>query len=270
MAGDALVAVGDRGFILRSTDGGASWAQVPSPVSVMLTAVAMSSATNGIAVGHDTTILRTTDGGQTWAVKGQEPELESPLLDVWFDGPEHGMAIGAYGLLKETHDGGETWEERRISDDEPHLYAAAKLTDGALVVAGETGSMFRSGDAGITWAAIESSPYTGTYFGLLALADGALLAYGLRGNLFRSADQGKTWTQINTGTTASLMGAIQRKDGSVYIVGLAGAVLTGTDGQSFKLTNLKDREALSGLIELADGKVLTYGEKGIRPLEALS
>lgn len=236
----------------------------------MLTAVAMSSATNGVAVGHDATILRTTDGGQTWAIKSQEPELESPLLDVWFDNADHGMAIGAYGLLKETNDGGETWEDRRISDDEPHLYAAAVLKDGSLVVAGETGGMFRSADAGVTWTAVESSPYTGTYFGLLALTDGALLAYGLRGNLFRSADQGKTWAQINTGTTASLLGATQRKDGSVYIVGLAGAVLTSTDGQNFKLTNLKDREAMSGVIELANGKLLAYGEKGIRPLEAQS
>jgi photosystem II stability/assembly factor-like uncharacterized protein len=272
VVGDALIAVGDRGFILRSTDAGQTWVQVPSPVSTMLTAVAFSSATHGVAVGHDAAILRTTDGGQTWTLKNQEPELESPLLDVWFDSAEHGMAIGAYGLLMETNDAGETWDERRVSDDEPHLYAAARLSDGSLLVVGETGGMFRSVDAGMNWAAVESSPYSGTYFGLLPLKDGAVLAYGLRGNLFRSGDQGQTWTQINTDTTASLLGATQRKDGSVLIVGLAGAVLTSTDGQAFKLHNLKDREALSGVIELADGKLLAYGEKGIRPLnlEALS
>ncbi len=267
-AGDALIAVGDRGFILRSSDAGQTWAQVASPVSVMLTALAFSSATNGVAVGHDATILRTTDAGQTWIKKSDSPELESPLLDVWFESADHGFAIGAFGLLKETRDGGETWDERRVSEDEPHLYAAAKLTDNALLAAGETGAMYRSDDAGATWSALESSPYTGTYFGLLKLSDGALLAYGLRGNLFRSGDQGQTWTQISTGTTASLLGATQRKDGSVLIVGLAGAILSSVDGQAFKLHNLKDREALSGVIELSDGKLLVYGEKGIRPINA--
>jgi photosystem II stability/assembly factor-like uncharacterized protein len=265
LAGDALVAVGDRGFILRSTDAGQTWTQVPSPTTVMLTALAMSSATHGVAVGHDATILRTTDGGQTWAVKAGEPDLESPLLDVWFETPDHGLAVGAYGLLKETRDGGETWDERRISDDEPHIYAAARAADGTVVVVGEAGAIFRSADAGATWEQVES-PYGGSFFGVMSLNDGALLAFGLRGNLFRSVDQGKTWTEIATGTTASLMGGVQRANGAVYIVGLAGAVLTSTDGQSFQLTELKDREALSGVIERTDGTLVAYGEKGVRAL----
>jgi len=266
-AGDALVAVGDRGFILRSGDGGATWAQTASPTGVMLTALAMTSATHGIAVGHDATIIRTTDGGLTWAVKSQDPELEAPLLDVWFETPEHGMAIGAYGLLMETHDGGETWEERRVTEDEPHMYALARAADGSLFAVGEAGAMFRSMDMGATWTAVESSPYDGTYFGVLSLLDGALLAFGLQGNLFRSRDLGKTWDEIPTGTTASLMGGVQRKDGSIYIVGLAGAVLTSIDGVSFQLESLKDREALSGVYETAAAKIIAFGEKGLRPLD---
>jgi photosystem II stability/assembly factor-like uncharacterized protein len=266
-AGDALVAVGDRGFILRSTDGGGTWSQTASPTSVMLTALAMSTPTNGVAVGHDATILRTTDGGLTWAVKSEDPELEAPLLDAWFETPEHGMAIGAYGLLMETRDGGETWEERRVTEDEPHLYALAKAADSSLFAVGEAGAMFRSQDKGATWTAVESSPYDGTYFGILSLIDGALLAFGLRGNLFRSRDLGKTWDEIATGTTSSLMGGVQRKDGSIYIVGLAGAVLTSIDGISFQVESLKDREALSGVYETAAAKIIAYGEKGLRPLD---
>lgn len=266
-AGDALMAVGDRGFILRSTDAGQKWTQVASPTEAMLTALAMSSATVGVAVGHDATILRTTDAGLTWSLISQEPDLESPLLDVWFETPEHGLAVGAYGLLKETRDGGATWEDRSISDDEPHLYAAAKASDGSIFIVGETGAMFRSVDQGQTWAGVESSPYSGTYFGVMALTDGALLAFGLQGNLFRSGDLGQTWTEIVTGTTASLMGGIQRKDGRVIIVGLAGAILTSADGKAFTLATLKDREALSGVLELSTSALIAYGEQGVRPLD---
>ena len=266
-AGDALIAIGDRGFILRSIDGGQSWAQTPSPTDVMLTALAMTSATTGIAVGHDATILRTTDGGQTWAVKAQEPDLETPLLDVMFDTPDHGLAVGAFGLIKETQDGGETWQEHRITDGEPHLYAMTTAADGALFVVGEAGAMYRSTDRGTTWAPVKSSPYDGTYFGVMALLDESLLAFGLRGNLFRSRDQGKAWEEISTGTTASLMGGVQRKDGSIYIVGLSGAVLTSIDGVSFQLTSLHDREALSGVLETPAQKMIAYGERGFRVLD---
>lgn len=266
-AGDALLAVGDRGFILRSTDGGATWAQVSSPTGAMLTALAMASPASGVAVGHDATIVRTADGGQTWTKVAEDPELESPLLDVWFETPERGFAIGAYGLIKDTRDGGQTWDEQRIADDEPHLYAAAKAADGSLVVVGEAGAMFRSADGGETWAALDSSPYDGTYFGVLALLDGALLAFGLRGNLFRSRDLAKTWEEIPTGTTASLMGGLQRKDGSVYIVGLAGTVLTSIDGVSFQTATLPDREAMAGVFETADGRIIAFGERGLRSLD---
>jgi photosystem II stability/assembly factor-like uncharacterized protein len=266
-AGEALIAVGDRGFILRSVDGGQSWTQVASPTSVMLTAVAMTSPTNGVAAGHDATLLRTTDGGQTWAIKAEAPDLESPLLDLWFENEMRGLAIGAYGLLKETQDGGETWQDRRISEDEPHIYTIVRAADGSLFAAGEAGALFRSADAGATWAVVESSPYDGTYFGLLSLIDGALLAFGLQGNLFRSRDLGKTWDEVATGTTASLMGGVQRKDGSVDIVGLSGAILTSIDGVSFQLTTLPEREALSGVFETAAEKLVVFGERGVRLLD---
>lgn len=264
----ALVAVGDRGFILRSTDGGKTWPQTASPTAAMLTGIAMASPSVGVAVGHDATILRTVDGGQTWTLVESEPDLESPLLDVWFESAEHGFAVGAYGLLKETQDGGQTWEERRISDEEPHLYAAARTADGTLFVAGETGAMFKSADQGGTWSKVEASPYGGTYFGLLALHDGGLLAYGLRGNIFKSHDQGRTWTDVPVETTASLLGGVQRKSGGIYIVGLAGTVVTSIDGQSFQTTPLTDREALAGVFETANGQLLAFGEKGLRMLDA--
>lgn len=266
-AGDALVAVGDRGFILRSTDGGQSWAQTESPANVMLTALTMTSPTNGVAVGHDATILRTTDSGLSWAVKSQDTDMETPLLDVLFDTPEHGLAVGAFGLIKETKDGGETWTENRISADEPHLYALTKLADGGLFAVGEAGAMFRSSDQGGTWTGVKSSPYDGTYFGALSLLDESILVFGLRGNLFRSRNMGKDWDEISTGTTASLMGGVQRKDGSIYIVGLSGAVLTSIDGVSFQLSSLHDREALSGVMETPGAKMIAYGERGLRVLD---
>lgn len=267
-AGEALVAVGDRGFILRSTDMGSNWAQLPSPAAAMLTGVAFAGST-GIAVGHDATILRSTDAGLTWQTVATDPEAETPLLGVLTAGPARFVAHGAYGLVMESTDGGASWSERRIADDEPHLYRIATAPDGAWYAAGEFGSLFVSRDAGASWTPVDSSPYDGSYFGLLTLADGGLLLFGLRGNLFRSDDGAASWQAIDTGTTATLHGGVQRLTGEVVIVGLSGAVLTSGDGRAFELRGIADREALGGAFEAADGTMILFGERGVRRFDPL-
>jgi len=266
-AGDAVVVVGDRGFVLRSTDDGATWVQQASPVSVMLTAVYMTSPTSGWAVGHDATILSTDDGGVTWTKRFEDAALETPLFDVWFENADHGIAVGAYGLMLETTDGGVTWDERRISEDEPHLYTITSGPDGTVFAVGEMGSVFRSDDQGATWTALPS-PYEGTIFGALSLKDGGLLIYGLRGHLFRSDDGGKSWQTLASDTEASLLGAAQRADGSVVVVGLSGTVMTSADGRTFTHTTLADREALGTAIETPAGKLMLIGENGPQTMEA--
>ena len=53
LAGDRIVAVGQRGHILISDDKGKSWQQAKVPVSSDLVAVHFPTAQAGWAVGHD-------------------------------------------------------------------------------------------------------------------------------------------------------------------------------------------------------------------------
>lgn len=78
------VAVGERGHVLVSRDGGASWTQAEAPTRALLTGVFLHDGRLGWAVGHDGTILRTRDGGVTWQRVRYAPEEERPLLGVWF------------------------------------------------------------------------------------------------------------------------------------------------------------------------------------------
>src|SRR2546425_141526 len=61
-AGPRLVAVGQRGHILYSTDSGATWQQAKVPVSSDLTSVFFVNDLKGWAVGHDGVILNSADG----------------------------------------------------------------------------------------------------------------------------------------------------------------------------------------------------------------
>ncbi len=61
-----LWAVGVKGTMLFSVDGGAGWRLSDSGVAGPLAAVAFSGAGNGWAVGDDGVIQATTDGGVNW------------------------------------------------------------------------------------------------------------------------------------------------------------------------------------------------------------
>lgn len=264
--GGLIVAVGERGHVLRSRDGGASWTQARVPSRALLTGVWMHDDQLGWAVGHDETILRTQDGGESWERVRYEPEAERPLLDVWFRDARHGIAVGAYGAFLVTDDGGTSWEERPIGEDDYHLNAIVDAGDGHLYLAAEAGHLYRSDDGGESWQGLEA-PYRGSFFGVLPLADGAILAFGLRGNLFRSTDRGTTWSEIASGTEATLMTAAELGDGRVIVAGLAGAVLRSDDGgRSFRSDAFEDRRARVAALPVA-GAVLLFGEGGAHRLE---
>ncbi len=266
VAGERTVAVGERGHILLSEGSAALWRQVRAPTRSTLTAVHFPTASGGWAVGHDAVILHTDDGGESWERQHHAPELESPLLDVWFGNDRRGYAIGAYGLFLSTSDGGATWERRMISDNDSHHNAIVQAPDGRFYIVGEFGSIFRSEDGGEIWVELDS-PYEASFFGLLAPPDGALLVFGLRGRVYRSVDGGETWRRIETGTENSLMGGAVLDNGNVVLGGLVGTVLVGTDGTAFQSTQRSDRRAVSALVSLPDGTVAVFGAFGVDVFE---
>jgi len=262
--GDRMVAVGERGHILISTDNGASWRQVEMPTRAMLTGVTFVNDQVGIAVGHDSVILRTTNGGDTWDMVFSAPEDEAPFFDVWFADADNGVAIGAYGSHHRTTDGGLTWEFEPIGETDWHLHEVARAENGTLYLAAEAGFAYRSDDGGSSWVELPT-PYEGSYFGVLPLDGDAVLLYGLRGHLFRSDDAGETWREISTDTVAMLTDGVRLADGTIVIVGLGGTVLASTDGgQSFSYSQQTGRRGISAAVETTDSSLLLVGEFGVR------
>jgi photosystem II stability/assembly factor-like uncharacterized protein len=263
-----LVAAGERGHILVSTDNGGSWTQGDVPTRALLTGIFMQNAQLGWAVGHDEVVLRTRDGGLTWERVNYAPDKEKPLLDVWFADAQRGLAVGAYGELLATADGGQTWEARPVNgSDDFHLNRIVAARDGTLYIAAEAGNLYRSSDAGATWTALPS-PYQGSFFGLLPLTDGSLLAFGLRGNLFRSADQGQTWQRLETGTESTLMCGLELDQGRFVVAGLAGTLLwSDGPGAALRKQERADRKGIVALARGGEGHLLLFGEGGVQRLD---
>ena len=264
-AGKTLIAVGDRGHILSSTDG-LNWAQVNVPVRAALTAVAFADDNRGCAVGHDAVIVCSNDGGQTWERRNFEPDLEKPFLDVVFVDADTAYAVGAYGLFYGTADGGKTWSavvSEAVTADEVHLNGIARLANGDVFIAGEAGLLAVSGDRGKTWTKLES-PYDSSLFGALPVSERGALIYGLRGNVYVSADVRKGgWKQLKTNSVASMFGGVSLPSGEQALVGLNGVVLVvAADGSVRELKTTAGTPLSSVLIQ--GESLLVVGESGVQ------
>ncbi len=303
-AGPRLVAVGQRGHVLVSTDSGATWKQAKVPVSSDLTAVFFVNDLKGWAVGHDGVILNTADGGMNWtlqfdgrkanetlvaqmqvavdanpqsaelklllrdAQRYKEQGADKPFLDIWFADENNGYAVGAYNLIFSTRDGGKTWDSLFDQTDNPkllNLYAIAPAGD-ALYVAGEAGLVLRHDPASKRFKA-SATPYNGSYFGVVG-TDTATLVYGLRGNVYRTDDGARTWAKVEVGLPAAIVAGFKGPDGKITLADIGGRVsISDDDGRTFKPAKLATTAPIAGIADAGSGRLARVGPRGVSVVE---
>jgi photosystem II stability/assembly factor-like uncharacterized protein len=294
LAGNRVVAVGQRGQVLLSDDQGKTWQQPDMPASSDLVAVSFPTAANGWAVGHDGIVLASADGGRTWTrqldgrsmgdvlvkyytASGDAKWLdeakriaaqgaENPLLSVWFDDAQNGYVVGAFGLVLRTADGGKTWEPLLHATDNPkalHLYAVRRV--GAdLYIAGEQGLLLKLDRSSGRFVAM-SIPYQGTLFGVLG-NERVVLAFGLRGNVVRSTDGGRSWQAVPTGVQVGLTAGTIDERGRIVLVSQAGHVLVSADdGATFTLKTER-AEPAAAVARVGANTLVIGGPRGLQTL----
>ena len=93
-------AVGARGTILKTTDGGNNWEIVAGATEDDLYSVSFTDPNTGTVVGNFGAILRTTDGGNHWTI--QRDGISDVLFGVSFTDANNGTAVGSDGLILRT------------------------------------------------------------------------------------------------------------------------------------------------------------------------
>ncbi|MDB4384680.1 YCF48-related protein [Opitutaceae bacterium] len=265
LAGDAIVAVGERGLVQRSTDGGDTWTTVNSGVSRTLCAITFLDQRNGWAAGHGAIILRTEDGGKSWQHQFTGDDDESPILDIMAISGGHVIAVGAFGAYYESRNSGADWEQHFILEEDMHLNRISRSRDGTLWLAGEFGALLRSRDSAKTWQPL-STGEDGSLYGVLPLTDGNLIAYGLRGRVYRSTDDGETWNSVETPGTGLLMTGIELASANTLIVtGQARTWWVSRDGGQTFTATIDDTPAIAELLLTPTGHLVTFGEAGSNP-----
>ena len=110
-SGTLGLAVGLAGAIVRSEDGGATWARVKSPFTQDLFGVGGSGA-RVVVSGEGGLLAHSEDGGRTFR-PADAPPLPLTLTDVEFADAEHAYAVGPRGLVLRSDDGGATFRVLR-------------------------------------------------------------------------------------------------------------------------------------------------------------
>ena len=186
---------GTHGTVLRTTDGGATWASVGPTLAkqdqdLQFRDIEAFSARDAVILsiggGTDSRIYVTDDGGATWTQTFQNDDPAAFYDCMAFSSPQRGLALsdpvdGVF-RLQETTDGGHTWSLVDPSGMPPagateFAFAASGtcLTTGQgqttyVGSGGETGArIFVSKDRGHTWSVAPSSLEAGPSAGVFSV-----------------------------------------------------------------------------------------------------
>ena len=290
IAGEAIIAVGERGHILVSNDQGQTWTQSAVPVIQMLTAVDFPSANIGFAVGHDGVVVSSRDGGKTWSLvrDGLKAQLKINEMAV----KEYAAELSRINYLIE--------EGATQDPDQPLAYAGMTLDEeleeiewllenskeklnGDVIAqplmdvwfkddltgftSGAFGQLFKTSSGGRRWVNLSNSIGNVDSYHLNAVAgdnNGGVYVAGEAGFLTVSKDSGKTWKRADLGYEGSIFGLIASSDGATVIAtGLRGNTFISKDqGSTWHSLDTGSDYSLSSGSLFGDQSLVLVGSGG--------
>jgi len=234
--------VGQEGLILKTTDGGSTWTKQDAQAwmgddcrddsyrsrneekcsQAYLFSVSVVDHNTVVAIGDRSTFVYSSDGGRTWRVSTVKSAaqlanandefaivFEDPVLyDLTFSDANTGFVVGEFGKIFKTTDAGKTWKEKQDS------LIGAEIVDPLDLP---------------------------TLFDVSFDGKGDAMAVGLDGRIAVSSDKGDTWkfTPNNVADfTDPMYAATYLPNGTRWVVGAAGQVVTAQPGQGFQRGSL--------------------------------
>ena len=240
-------AVGSKGALLTTNDGGVTWTIQARPTEDSLQDVYFSSPQNGWLVceaniyelttkeAPRTYLMHTEDGGKTWEkvdVNGADLKgnVDTRLTRLIFSRGGRGWVFGEAGTAYTTTDAGKTW--KRLQLPTRYLLLGGAFVDndrGWLVGAGAT--ILQTSDGGDTWHASRLTDVAGIRFTAASFIDNRLgWAVGTGGSILRTINGGRTWTRQDAGITTDLLDVKFLNDLEGWAVGARGIVIRTFDG----------------------------------------
>lgn len=270
----ALVAGGELGKLLYSTNQGQDWQQAKlskDRQALILQVAFAGDGMRGLAVGHEGWILQTTDGGLSWTEVAFDEKNGEPLMSVANIEGHRWLAVGAFGRAVQSTDDGRTWSAYQLPEgvEDKHLNRIVGAADGAQwLIVGERGLVLRSHDHGQTWKQ-EPEFYNGSFYGALPLDKNGWVVYGMRGNIFVNHNAAEAWRAVKIPAPISIFSGASMANGEVILVGQGSMVLTSQDhGDHFSMHRLGGRATLMDIAVGQNGAGWLASDQGLMPYKA--
>jgi photosystem II stability/assembly factor-like uncharacterized protein len=240
-------AVGSKGAMLKTTDGGASWTMQERVTEDSLTDIYFFNNRDGWLVceanvydlkekdAPRTYLMRTNDGGRKWEkidVSGDDirGNVDTRLTRVFFSRGGHGWVIGETGTAYTSRDSGSTW--KRIQVPTRYLLLGGAFVDndrGWLVGAG--GTILQTSDGGDSWHQSRVTDIQGVRFTSVSFVDNRIgWVVGNGGRIFRTINGGRTWLPQVSGVAVDLLDVKFLNDLEGWAVGAGGTIVRTFDG----------------------------------------
>lgn len=280
-------AVGSRGTLLATLDGGQTWKTKPQPTPDVLRDIYFTDEENGWLLCEAnvyelkskadprTYLMQTTDGGESWKRTNiREADVDDRLVRAVFSGAR-GWAFGEEGAIFTTRDSGASWT--RLQSPTRHLLLGGDFVDedrGWLVGAGST--IIQTSDGGETWhvSRLARPGQSAVRFAATSFVDNRLgWAVGSGGTIYRTINGGRTWQQQNSGVVADLFDVKFLDAVEGWAVGAEGTIIYTNDGGLHWVAEQSDTEHSLERIFFADrmhgwavgfgGTVLSYARAAV-------
>ena len=242
-------ASGNKGTIVRTTDGGATWTLVAVPGAGELDFRDIEARSADIAyvlaigAGEKSRIYKTSDGGKAWTLQFTNPDPRAFYDAIAFWDANTGLAVGdpvegRFTVIRTT-DGGKTWTRvpaantpQALPGDGAFAASGTCLTVHGTRLAwfgtggGARARVYRSADQGLTWTVSDTpvmagNPSSGIFSLAFSDADHGIAVGGdyrlereSGDNLAITSDGGRTWAFAGTTRLRSFRSAVEYVPGS--------------------------------------------------------
>lgn len=232
---DVLVAVGNTGNRMRSTDGGVTWTLLSSAGNIWWHDVDVASNGDFLSVGESGAYAYSQDDGATWA--SASLGVSSTFYDIDRTSSTTGYVVGVGGTAIYYVNG--SWFSGTPNVTET-LYAVQDNGDGTAWMVGGAGRLLKAYNNGISWTnygRIGSDNLWGVYFE--SASTGWIV--GENGTFKETTDGGVSWSDVSvSGLSTQYLYDIQVVDDRIVVAGDKIVILSEDGGTTWTSESFAD------------------------------
>jgi photosystem II stability/assembly factor-like uncharacterized protein len=211
----------DAGYVLSTTDGGATWTRRYRYPDSLVECVDFIDGQNGWIGGTSSLLLKTTDAGVHWdrvTISGSSPMFR----DLDFVSTTRGWASDGYAIRRTT-DGGVHWTSQTVPVNGTLHISFVDASNG-WAIHHANGAIMHTSDGGATWRQ-QRAAGAGSRWDIVAASAQRAWAVSEDGVILRTVNGGSTWVSQNSHTGENLLAATMA-GGCTWVVGDSGTILS--------------------------------------------